>query len=61
MSRQYLVSVPLRMLRLWAFMGMMAQVRPAHVHSLAFAIGFVLFSYLLRAKNGCVNLESRIA
>lgn len=25
---QYLVSVPLRMFRLWAFMGMMAQVRP---------------------------------
>ncbi len=24
---QYLVSVPLRMFRLWAFMGMMAQVR----------------------------------
>lgn len=27
---QYLVSVPLRMFRLWAFMGMMAQVRAAH-------------------------------
>ncbi|XP_027142942.1 diacylglycerol O-acyltransferase 1 [Larimichthys crocea] len=25
---EYLVSVPLRMFRLWAFMGMMAQVRP---------------------------------
>lgn len=29
-SSQYLVSVPLRMFRLWAFMGMMAQVRAAH-------------------------------
>lgn len=28
-SYQYLVSVPLRMFRLWAFMGMMAQVRQA--------------------------------
>lgn len=27
---QYLVSVPLKMFRLWAFMGMMAQVRPSH-------------------------------
>lgn len=35
---QYLVSVPLKMFRLWAFMGMMAQVRP-YIYS---------FHYILR-------------
>lgn len=35
---QYLVSVPLKMFRLWAFMGMMAQVRSC----------IYLFHYILR-------------
>lgn len=35
---QYLVSIPLKMFRLWAFMGMMAQVRP-YIYS---------FHYILR-------------
>lgn len=35
---QYLVSVPLKMFRLWAFMGMMAQVRHTELSQITFSL-----------------------
>lgn len=41
---QYLVSVPLKMFRLWAFMGMMAQVRP------------YIYLFILLYTEACIHL-----